>query len=157
MLRLQWRNDQRECPTCKKDATVRELCVAIPGLSGKNVAYLSHAGCLTDDAHHAAIKRLHAFYLKLGNLVIECNARAKSDGLVFIKDIDFGSVMPSACEVRTQIIPVVTIRAFSLEEDLRLPARSLDTQKVDALIEEIKEQSEPIKEKFKGRFANGQF
>jgi|SRR5580704_12209380 hypothetical protein len=140
------RPDVVECPDCDKPAYRRQTFAVHPEYDrahGHLLTYDTHAECLTDDAHHLALKRIDAFYLAMHKLEhelfvlldtraevqVEIAPAVKADPdadppipaveALYISGqitrIDFIQGRPSACGVRSQVLPEVTIRAFGLD------------------------------------------
>src|SRR5258708_39861919 len=103
------------CAGCGVPAVRRQLPVHYPGFGTRFVLYETHAVSLTDDAHHAAIKRMDAFHEKLLAIVLELRSlppepRRLAVGL--IADFDLESETPPACEVRRWVRGTALVRAF---------------------------------------------
>lgn len=121
------RPDTVACPDCDKPAYRRQMFAAHPEYArshGHMLLYDTHAACLTEDEHHAALKRIEGFYSEMHKLEHDCwllldsdNAIKDSEGskIGVITRIDFIQHNPSACGVRTHIVPEVVVRVFGLD------------------------------------------
>jgi hypothetical protein len=148
------------CETCKKPAIRRTVAVTYGGQGGREVSYDTHNVCLAEAQHNAAIKRLDRFHASLYALLTECREIPAEDRKLTsgqIIEFDFDTVHPDACSRRTHIIPVATIQAYGLRQELRLGARPMGRQRADKLLAEFKEAAAPLLIVLKKRFEEGHF
>ena len=148
------------CDTCGQPAVRRTVEAYHEGLGARMVSYDTHARCMADSRHSAALRRLDRFHEQLHALAFACRAlpaeeRKLSSGL--ITEIDFETVHPDACSIRTTIVPVAIIQAYGLRETLRLPGRALKNQTAAKLLEDIKAAAGPLLTRLAARFTNGDF
>lgn len=124
MIRLE-RMNPVTCATCGQQATRSEVEVRYAD-GGRSVVFETHAQSLHDEEFHSALQRINEFHAAVHALQSELRTSIPlklSSG--WMTAIDLGTVTPSACEVRTQIIPAATIKAFSLESEVQLEPQSL--------------------------------
>jgi len=130
-----------KCASCGKPAIRRQVFVHHPGLGGRFVVYETHSDSMGNEEHGAALRRCDDFHLALYKSISSLRLIDRSKltlAIGIIQDIELASVMPSACEVRSFVKPLITVRAFDREQTLELPARELASIDADALIKEAK-------------------
>ena len=117
------------CSDCDKPAFRRQMFSVhpeYPRAHGHLFSYDSHSECLTDDGHHAALKRADGFFEAMHKIehdlfvLLDGNATVPVEVgtqkmVGTITRIDFIQLRPSACGVRTHVLPEVTIKAFGLD------------------------------------------
>lgn len=116
-------NDDRViCETCGQTAFQREGDVRHGTVTRRIVYQTHHQGLETQD-HHDVFGRINAFQEQVHKLEAEMNAlpehmKELSSGRII--QFEITSVTPTACEVRTQIVPYVTVRAYGQTEEVKL-------------------------------------
>lgn len=123
------------CETCGQLAFRRTVPVRQAN-SWRVVSYDTHQlDTLTDD-HTAAERRLDEFYAQVDQLETELKATISVGA---IAGFDLGAICPSACEPRTLIVPLVTVRAFAGSEELKLAPRAIAGQTAETLLVDAQE------------------
>lgn len=153
---------QVTCLACKKPAILREMLLVEDG-SARKVSYETHCESVIEPAHIAAQGRAEQFYKSVFALIKEFNALPESDKVIESEnggagkliELDIGSERPSACEVRTVIVPYFSLKTFGREHELKLEPRDLAATALVSLLDEVKLWAAPIIEEAKDRAASG--
>lgn len=139
-----------ECSTCGKMGILREVVVAHNGMARK-ISYETHHESVLDPEHSDALNRTDEFYRKVLDLVVEFNNLSDATKIVRVEgaagilgDFDIGSQRPSACEVRTTIIPIFTLRTFKKNHEIQLTPRNIDSANFQEILDEVIKRSKPI-------------
>lgn len=146
------------CEGCGQTAFQREVDVR-HGTVTRRIVYQTHYQ-IGDDEHHKVLSRIESFHEQFHQLESDMNAlpperRKLSSGQIL--KFEFGSVKPSACEVRTRFIPTATVRAFGQTEEIELKACELNTQLVNGLLDEFVQAAEPVLIRLRARAESGDY
>lgn len=137
------------CSACGKRAVLREITMAHNGIQQK-VSYETHCESIVDPEHIAAQLRATSFYEKIADLVAGFKALSEKERIVMVENptaaglltnLEFGSVRPAACQVRTIAIPYFTMKSFAKEYEIPLDPRELNGLTLGQLMEEINEKA----------------
>src|SRR5712671_6400540 len=109
------------CDTCQEPAVRRQVEV-ITEHNGRIVVYDTHADSLHHDDHHGAIRRIEEFHDRLHTIEHELRTlmRAEPPKGFLVLWCEINSIRPTACEVRSQIVPRMDIQARGLRAPVEL-------------------------------------
>lgn len=134
------------CAECGQPCRQREIVVS-RGTHARQVPYQTHHVDLAGDEHSAVLGRVKNFYSRMFDLVDELQ-KTSPDELKLsygrLVDLDLGAVMPSACAVRAEVIPLAFVRVAGQLQEIQLGRRALDGTTPNGLVAELKERAEPI-------------
>lgn len=134
------------CTDCNQPCYQREVIVS-EGKYARQVPFLTHHVDISSEEHGEVFNRVKVFYTKMFALIDMLQA-IPSDALKLsygrLIGLDLGAVMPSACAVRTEVIPLAMVRVAGQVREVQLSARVIDSISVEELVSEIKTQAEPI-------------
>lgn len=134
------------CSHCGEQAIHREITVvSSSGKTARRVPYETHCESVIDEQHIAAQTRLLNFYRSVFDLIEQFEALpadwkviTTASGNAVLLELVLGSERPSACEVRTVIIPSFEAKAFGREFDINLPPRTMVGTTTQTLLDEAK-------------------
>lgn len=114
------------CETCKKPGVRREVEV-VNTHGGRRVSYDTHNRSLHHGSHAEALERIDKFHERLHTLQHKLRAYLRENrpkGFLVV-NCEFKTIRPTACEVRTEIVPTMELQAFGLRGMVRLAARPM--------------------------------
>lgn len=134
------------CADCGQPCRQREVVVS-HGTNARQVPYQTHHVDLAGDEHSAVFERVKNFYARMFELIDELQ-KTSPDELKLsygrLMELDLGAVMPSACAVRTEVIPLALVRVAGQFQEIQLDRRALDGLTSETIIPELRERAEPI-------------
>ena len=140
----------KTCDDCGEKSIIREMTI-VGNSEARRISYETHSDSIVHSDHIEALHRAEHFYQIIFSLIDEFKRLNETERIVHLGDcagiiteLDFGSVRPSACNIRTIIIPYFTLKTFSKEYELRLEARDLSATKLVDLLSDAKKQAESI-------------
>jgi hypothetical protein len=151
------------CSTCGKPGILREVVIVESGKSSK-ISYETHCESVVDPEHIAAQLRIETFYKKVFALMSEFSSLPEETKIVrienpaaggILQDLTLGSVRPSACEVRSILIPVFELRTFGKEYEIKLEPRQLSGVLLTNLLREVLPRAQQIIETARDRNVMG--
>jgi hypothetical protein len=131
------------CGSCGEYAVQREFPVR-HGTTTRKVVYQTHHVDMSGEQHHAVYERIDNFHKRAWLLLDELQ---KADGKLPIgRLIEFNieTVKPSACDVRTDIVPTAIVRVAGLMNEVRLAPHPLEGATAEAILVALKVAAEPI-------------
>lgn len=144
------------CATCGRDAICRQREVRHPNTGARYLDFDSHWE-ETDPRFVEMMTRVDTFHERLHELQMEIKRACLSDRNLPITftDAELESIKPTACLVRTTIIPTALVTAFGKQAEIRLPARELAEATAIAIIDELKAAAMNELENLRARFEQG--
>lgn len=137
------------CSSCQKPSILREVFIVQDKLARK-IAYETHSESIISEEHIAALTRAENFYKKVFDLINEFNGLPDETKIVKVEnaagkltELDFFSMRPTACAVRTTIVPEFTLKTFGKSTIISLEPRQLNDTTLDQLMSEIAERAKP--------------
>jgi hypothetical protein len=158
-MRLTFDNEHIvKCADCGEDAVERHVWVDHAGIRRK-IVYCTHEDDLGAKEQFEVFKRIETFHKRAFELQAEVATLLPNISLSFgqIKQIMLGTVKPTACKVRTDIKPVITIRAFGFEDEIELDIRPLKGQSAKRILSEAQKAVEPVVMRFKQQRESGNY
>lgn len=151
---------QVDCASCDKPAFLREAIVIHHGKGGCRVSYETHARCLTEENHRAALSRLDDFYEKVYELEQALNKIPLEDRYLIygvVHEFQVLTIRPDACSPRTHVRIEAEIRAATMYETVTGEALPLEGLTVEVARASIQEQAAVVANRLKHRFNQGLF
>lgn len=134
------------CAECGQPCCQREIVVT-EDKHARRVPYQTHHVDLAGDEQSAVFGRVKKFYARMFELIDELQSIPADDLRLSygrLLELDLGAVMPSACAIRTEIIPLAMVKVAGQIREIQLDPRALDSATVETILSETKERAEPI-------------
>lgn len=144
------------CATCGLPAICRQREVRHANTGARYLDFDSHYE-ETDPRFVEMMLRVDGFHERLHALQLEVRRACLSDRSlpVTFLDAEIETVKPTACLVRTTIIPTALVAAFGKQSEIRLPSRDLDGATAEGIIDELKAVATAEQENLRARFEQG--
>lgn len=124
------------CSSCLAPSYQREVICIAPERKPIKVTYYTHTHC--EQLEHAkALQRLDTFVTAMNSLLAKANLITPELPFGKILDIAASPVNPSACGIRTHFIPIITVKAFGIEEEIECEPVKLAGLTAQNLIDQI--------------------
>jgi hypothetical protein len=111
------------------------------------VAFDTHKPGLNNEQVLAALGRLDRFHERVHDLEAQLKALTEEDRKLsagWLHTIELATVRPSACEVRTLIVPEANVQAWGFYRPIRLEPRPLKGASAKSILRDLKAGAEPI-------------
>lgn len=144
------------CADCHRPAITRQREVRHANTGARFVSMDSHYE-ETDPRFVEMMNRVDSFHEAVHALQSEVKRACvgnRSLPLTFL-DVEIDTIKPTACAIRTMIIPVALITAFGKQSELRLPARELAGVEASGIITELCEAAIGEVANLRARFEQG--
>lgn len=133
---------QRRCKCCGKVCALKVVEVYTKGVARHQVRYETHSESNSDAEHNNVFNRIKVFHEKAHPLRAEVKKYFKENEEPYwrLYDIDMTSVMPCACEKRTQLQPTLYVQSKlnNAHDEIVLSPRHIDEVTAENLISQIR-------------------
>lgn len=144
------------CADCRRPAISRHREVRHANIGARYIDFDSHYE-ETDPQFVEMMNRVDSFHERVHALqaVVKKVCLAFHNLSTTFLDAEIETVKPTACAVRTMIIPTALITAYGKQSELRLPARELDSATVDEIVADLLIAAENEVVNLRARFERG--
>ena len=144
------------CADCGGQAVARLREVRHANHGARLVSFDSHHE-ETDPQFVEMMNRVDQFHEQLHALQIEIRRAclAERELPVTFIDVEIDSIKPTACAIRTMIVPTALIQAFGRQSEIRLEARELAGANANVIVDELKAAAVAELPNLRARFEQG--